>query len=70
MINYYEDILKRMWLTTRSSTNITYKEWRDNISKKVSQNKYSNIKYFNDKELVTFLRNELGGLIICTKIVE
>ncbi len=32
MINYYEDILRRMWLSTRDSNNITYQEWRENIS--------------------------------------
>lgn len=62
MINYYEDILRIMWLSTRDSNNVTYQEWRNNISKKVSQNKYSNIKSFNDKELVLSLRGILGGL--------
>lgn len=64
MINYYEDILRRMWLSTRDSNNITYQEWRENISERVSQNKYSNIKSFNDKELVLLLRNVLGGIYV------
>lgn len=64
MINYYEDILRRMWLSTRDSNNVTHQEWRENISKRVSQNKYSNIKSFNDKELVLLLRNVLGGIYV------
>ncbi|MDC4245695.1 hypothetical protein [Clostridium perfringens] len=64
MINYYEDMLRRMWLSTRDSNNITYQEWRENISKMVSQNKYSNIKSFNDKELVLLLRDVLGGIYV------
>lgn len=64
MINYYEDILRRMWLSTRDSNDITYQEWRENISKRVSQNKYSNIKSFNDKELVLLLRDVLGGIYV------
>jgi hypothetical protein len=64
MINYYEDILRRMWLSTRDSNNVTYQEWRENISKRVSQNKYSNIKSFNDKELVLLLRDVLGGIYV------
>ena len=64
MINYYEDILRRMWLSTRDSNNITYQEWRENISKRVSKNKYSNIKSFNDKELVLLFRDVLGGIYV------
>ncbi|MBO3398406.1 hypothetical protein JJB71_12735 [Clostridium perfringens] len=64
MINYYEDILRRMWLSIRDSNDITYQEWRKNISKRVSQNKYSNIKSFNDKELVLLLRDVLGGIYV------
>lgn len=64
MINYYEDILRRMWLITRDSNDITYQEWRENISERVSQNKYSNIKSFNDKELVLLLRDVLGGIYV------
>lgn len=64
MINYYEDILRRMWLSTRDSNNVTYQEWRENISKRVSQNKYSNIKSFNDKELVLLLRDVLEGIYV------
>ncbi|MGV2640173.1 hypothetical protein GNF86_01790 [Clostridium perfringens] len=64
MINYYEDILRRMWLSTRGSNNVTYQKWRENISKSVSQNKYSNIKSFNDKELVLLLREALGGIYV------
>lgn len=64
MINYYEDILRRMWLFTRGSNNVTYQEWRENIGKRVSQNKYSNIKSFNDKELVLLLGDVLGGIYV------
>lgn len=64
MINYYEDILRRMWLSTRDSNDITYQEWRENISEQLSKQKYSNIKYFNDKELVLLLREALGGIYV------